>query len=110
AIGATMIYAAGPAIVTESFPSQGRGRAIGLMTMGGQVGMAVGPLLGGWLVATFGWPAIFWARAPIALLLGLASFWTIRDLSAPPGRRHFDIWGAAVLGLAMVALLLGINQ
>src|SRR3954468_19212204 len=82
AIGATMIYAAGPAIVTEAFPSQGRGRALGIMTMGGQVGMAVGPLLGGWLVAELGWPAIFWARAPLALAIGLASFWVIRDLEA----------------------------
>jgi EmrB/QacA subfamily drug resistance transporter len=110
AVGATMVYAAGPAIVTEAFPSGERGRALGIMTMGGQVGMAVGPLLGGWLVATFGWPAIFWARAPIALALGLASFWVIRDLTASRGRARFDFGGAATLGLAMVALLLGINQ
>src|SRR5215216_1920526 len=74
AVGATMVYAAGPAIVTEAFPSNERGRAFGIMTTGGQVGMAVGPLFGGWLVATFGWPAIFWARAPIALVIGLASW------------------------------------
>ena len=110
AVGATMIYAAGPAIITEAFPSSGRGRAIGIMTMGGQVGMAVGPLFGGWLVATFGWPAIFWARAPIALVLGLASFYVIRDLTAAEGRRRFDFGGAVTLGLAMVALLFGINQ
>ena len=110
AVGATMLYAAGPAIVTEAFPSTERGRALGIMTMGGQVGMAVGPLLGGWLVATFGWPSIFWARAPIALVLGLLSFWIIRELVPPPGRGRFDVGGAATLGLAMVALLFGINQ
>ena len=110
AVGATMLYAAGPAIVTEAFPSNERGRALGIMTMGGQVGMAVGPLFGGWLVSAFGWPAIFWARAPIALLLGLASFWVIRDLAAARGRGRFDFGGAATLGLAMVALLFGINQ
>src|SRR4051794_2747100 len=110
AVGATMIYAAGPAIVTEAFPSQGRGRALGIMTMGGQIGAAAGPLLGGWLVATSGWPAIFWARAPIALVIGLASFWVIRDLTPAKGQHRFDIIGAATLGLAMVALLLGINR
>jgi EmrB/QacA subfamily drug resistance transporter len=110
AVGATMIYAAGPALITEAFPSHARGRAIGIMTMGGQLGMAVGPLFGGWLVATFGWPAIFWARAPIALLLGLASFWVIRDLTVARGPRRFDFGGAATLALAMVALLLGINR
>jgi EmrB/QacA subfamily drug resistance transporter len=110
AVGATMVYAAGPAIVTEAFPSGERGRALGLLTMGGQIGMAVGPLFGGWLVATFGWPSIFWGRAPVALLLGLISFRVIRDLTAAPGRGQFDFGGAATLGLAMVALLFGINQ
>jgi EmrB/QacA subfamily drug resistance transporter len=110
AVGATMVYAAGPAIVTETFSSRERGRALGIMTMGGQIGMAAGPLLGGWLVATFGWPSIFWARAPIALTIGLVSWWGIRDLTKPLGRGRFDVWGALTLGLAMVALLLGINR
>jgi EmrB/QacA subfamily drug resistance transporter len=110
AIGATMIYAAGPAIITEAFPRLQRGRALGIMTMGGQVGMAVGPLFGGWLVATFGWPAIFWARAPLALAIGLASFGVIRDLAVKRGGQRFDVGGAATLGLAMVALLVGISQ
>ena len=110
AIGATMIYAAGPAIITEAFPSAERGRAIGIMTMGSQLGMAVGPIFGGWLVATFGWPAIFWARAPIALVIGGLSFWIIRDLESTRRRERFDLGGAATLGLAMVALLLGLNQ
>jgi MFS family permease len=110
AVGATMVYAAGPAIVTEAFPAAERGRALGIMTMGGQVGMGVGPLFGGWLVGAFGWPAIFWARAPIALLLGLISFWAIRDLSVARGRGTFDFGGAATLGIGMIALLFGINR
>jgi EmrB/QacA subfamily drug resistance transporter len=110
AVGATMIYAAGPAIVSEAFPSRERGRALGIMTMGGQVGMATGPLVGGWLVETFGWPSIFWARAPVALLIGFASWWVIRDVTVVPARRRFDIGGAATLGLAMIALVLAINR
>ena len=110
AIGATMLYATGPAIVSEAFPSYQRGRALGIMTTGGQVGMAAGPLVGGWLLATFGWPSIFWARAPVVLLVGVASWWLIHDLTAPSARGQFDIGGAAMLGLTMVALVLGINR
>jgi MFS family permease len=86
AVGATMLYAAGPAIITEAFPRRQRGWALGIMTMGGQIGTAIGPPLGGWLVATFGWPAIFWGRAPIALLLGVASFWRSSSGSTRPAR------------------------
>ncbi|HEX2171270.1 MAG TPA: MFS transporter, partial [Dehalococcoidia bacterium] len=110
AVGATMIYAAGPAIITQAFPGDQRGRAIGIMTMGGQLGMAAGPIFGGWLVATFGWPAIFWARAPIALAIGLVSFLVIRDGETERRRESFDLGGAASLGLAMVCLLLGLNR
>ncbi|MCC7372672.1 MAG: MFS transporter [Chloroflexi bacterium] len=108
--GATMIYAAGPAIVTEVFPHAERGRALGIMTMAGQLGMAIGPLFGGWLVGTFGWPAIFWGRVPIVLLIALASWRLVRAGRAPKRAARFDLAGALTLGPAMVALLLGINR
>lgn len=110
ALGATMVYAAGPALVTQRFPGASRGRALGLMTMGGQLGMAAGPTLGGWLVASFGWPAVFWARAPLALAVGVLSLVGVRESRAAGPRERFDFGGALTLGLALVALLLGVNQ
>ena len=59
-VGAAMVLASGAALVTAAFPRQERGRALGLLAMGMNAGMASGPLLGGALVSAFGWPAVFW--------------------------------------------------
>ena len=66
-------------------------------------------MLGGLLAARFGWSAVFWARAPIAVVGGLAGL----ALPAAPRRVHgerFDLAGAALLVLAIGALLLALNR
>ena len=57
-----------PAIVTRLFPSEFRGRALGIMAALGTLGMMVGSLGGGALVDAFGWRAIFLGRVPLCLL------------------------------------------
>src|SRR5712691_8178572 len=69
---------------------------------------AVGPLIGGALVARWGWPAVFWFRAPIALI----SLLLLRGLPGSAGARHdqrFDIIGAVLLAAGLAGLLLAIN-
>jgi MFS family permease len=72
------------------------------------LGSAAGPLIGGALVARWGWPGVFWFRAPIAL----TSLLLLRGL--PPGagagtERRFDIVGAGLLAFGLASLLLAIN-
>jgi MFS family permease len=72
------------------------------------LGSAVGPLIGGALVARWGWPAVFWFRAPIAL----TSLLFLRGLpqQAQPARaEHFDIIGALLLAFGLATLLLAVN-
>jgi MFS family permease len=68
---------------------------------------AMGPLIGGVLVARWGWPAVFWFRAPVAL----TSLLFLRGLqpSATATGERFDIAGALLLALGLTLLLLGIN-
>jgi MFS family permease len=58
-LGAAMLFASGPAILTASFPSAERGRALGLQAMMTYIGLTIGPALGGWLTTEFGWRSIF---------------------------------------------------
>ena len=107
-VGAALALSCGPALATSLYPEAQRTRVLGLYTMMFGIGAVLGPVLAGELVAHFGWRAVFWFRAPIALL-AFALTWTL-----PPGTRRgqqrFDAPGAALLVLAITGLLLTLNQ
>ena len=108
-IGAALILSCAPALVTGLFPEDRRSRALAAFTMMHALGSAGGPLLGGMLVDFWGWPAVFWFRAPIAM----TALVLVEGLPAAPlrGRREpVDIAGAGLLALAISALLLTLNQ
>ena len=67
-VGAALVLSCGAALVTGLYPESQRTRILGIYTMLFGLGGALGPLLAGLLVAEWGWPAVFWARAPLALL------------------------------------------
>jgi EmrB/QacA subfamily drug resistance transporter len=108
-IGAALILSCAPALVTGLFPEDRRSRALAAFTMMHALGSAGGPLLGGLLVDIWGWPAVFWFRAPIAL----TALVFVAGLPATPlrGRREpVDIAGAGLLALAISTSLLTLNQ
>ena len=108
-IGAALIVSCAPALVTGLFPEDRRSRAVGVFTVMYAVGSAAGPLLGGVLVEIWGWPAVFWFRAPIAVTALLF----LGDLPAPPRsatREPIDLAGAFLLALAISTFLLMFNQ
>jgi MFS family permease len=106
-IGAGLVISCAPALVTGLYPEERRSHAVGIFTLIFALGSASGPLIGGALVARWGWPAVFWFRAPIALV----SLVFLRGLPAGPtsAGERFDIAGALLLALGLTLLLLGIN-
>ena len=107
-ISAGLILSCAPALVTSLYPEARRSHALGMFTLMFAIGSAAGPLIGGLLVARWGWPAVFWFRAPIAL----TSLLLLRGLprAIAGGReQRFDIVGAALLALGLAALLLAVN-
>ncbi|PKO19125.1 MAG: MFS transporter [Chloroflexi bacterium HGW-Chloroflexi-10] len=110
AIGAAMLFANSPAILTGNFPAAQRGQALGLQATLTYLGLAVGPSLGGFLTQHFGWQAVFYINVPIGLL---ALFFCLRFI--PNDRRQangerFDWIGAGLFLLGMVSLLFVLNQ
>jgi MFS family permease len=65
-LGTALVLACGPALLTSLYPEGERVRALGLYAMMFSLGAALGPIVGGALIAAWGWPAVFWFRAPIA--------------------------------------------
>src|SRR5579872_5682597 len=107
-ISAGLIVSCAPALVTGLYPEARRSHALGVFTLMFALGSACGPLVGGALVAHWGWPAVFWFRAPIAL----TSLLFLRGLPSRAGKtegQRFDIVGAMLLAVGLATLLLAIN-
>src|SRR4051812_8587486 len=65
ALGAAMLMATAPAILTRSFPPTMRGRALGAQGTFTYLGLTAGPSLGGWLAQSFGWRSVFYINVPV---------------------------------------------
>jgi EmrB/QacA subfamily drug resistance transporter len=65
-IGAALLLPNSLALLNAAFEGEQRGRAVGIWAAAGAASAAVAPLIGGWLVATVGWPAIFYINLPLA--------------------------------------------
>jgi EmrB/QacA subfamily drug resistance transporter len=108
-IGAALILSCAPALVTALFPENRRSRALGVFTMIYALGSAGGPLLGGVMVDLWGWPAVFWFRAPIAAI-ALVFVKGLRSPARPGARESIDMLGAGLLALTISTLLLALNR
>jgi MFS family permease len=111
-IAAGLIVSCAPALVTSLYPEARRSHALGIFTLMFALGSAAGPLIGGVLVAHWGWPGVFWFRAPIALTSLLLLRGLPQGSGASPGAgsdQRFDIKGAVLLAVGLASLLLAIN-
>ena len=109
-LGAAMIFPATLSLLTNVFTGRReRAAAIGLWGASAGVGIALGPIVGGWLLDRFWWGAIFVAMVPVAAVVGLLVAWrvpTSRDPSTPP----VDWRGFALSTAGMGLIVYGIIQ
>jgi EmrB/QacA subfamily drug resistance transporter len=108
-VGAALVLSCGPALATSLFDETLRARVLGFYGMVMAVGAVLGQLLGGVLVELWGWPAVFWFRAPIAAA-ALALSWRLPATPRGREREPFDALGAGLLALGLSALLLAVNR
>jgi EmrB/QacA subfamily drug resistance transporter len=110
ALGAALLFANSPAILTANFPASERGRALGLLATMTYLGLTAGPSLGGFLSDRLSWRAIFYVNIPIG---GLAMF--LSAVRIPVDRPEkwtgrFDRFGAVLFTVGLTMLLLALNQ
>ena len=98
------------AIVSATFTGGRRGTALG--TMGGvaAVAGAAGPVVGGLLTATLGWQAVFLINVPLAAVAAVTAMAAVASDPPPSRHAHIDFVGAALLGVAIIALIVGLGQ
>jgi EmrB/QacA subfamily drug resistance transporter len=110
ALGSAALWANSAAILTHSFPSAQRGRALGMQSMMVQLGGSCGPPLGGLVASTLGWRGIFWIGVPVTLVALVLSLRFI-ERDEPSGRgERFDLAGAALYVLGLMSVLVALNQ
>lgn len=109
-LGAAIIFPVSLAMILVAFPPQERGMALGLWSAAGTVFLALGPLVGGFLVHVLSWRWIFWINPPVVVLIMAVIFtkWV------EPARAHFaariDYWGFATLVGGLGLFVFGIMQ
>jgi len=103
-LGAATVYTVSLAILSNAFPPDERGRALGIWTAVAALGLAAGPLVGGAVIEAASWRWIFVLLVPFALAsfaITVAAARESRDETAP---RSIDLAGTAASAAALVAL------
>jgi EmrB/QacA subfamily drug resistance transporter len=108
AVGASMNMALSTAIVTEAFPSQERGKALGIIGLLVSLGVIAGPTLGGIILQYLTWHWLFFVNLPIGVI---GFFMVLRFVPEikPKGDQKFDFWGAGTLFVGMASFLLALS-
>jgi EmrB/QacA subfamily drug resistance transporter len=99
-IGAALLLPNSLALLNAAFQGEKRGRAVGIWAASGAAMAAVAPLIGGWLVGTVGWPAIFYINLPLALGAILLALRFVAE-SREPGAGRTDYAGAVLVTLGL---------
>jgi EmrB/QacA subfamily drug resistance transporter len=108
-IAGAFIFANAPALVTDAFPKEQLGLAMGTNTMVAAVGLVLGPVLGGALVA-ISWHWVFWFNVPLALIGAIWGSLILRELSSPDQQRGFDLLGTIVFVTGLTGLVYGVSK
>ena len=107
-VGAALVTPTSLSLIGAIYPKSERNGAIGIWAGASALTTAVGPLLGGWLTQTFGWPAIFWINPPIAVgAVGLLWIFAAEDERE---RRRFDVTGAAIIAAALALIAWALSE
>ena len=107
--GAALMMVNSPAIITEVFPMNERGRALGINGVTWALGGIAGPILGGLILAAGNWRWIFYINVPIGIVGTVWGYRALHEMSKPRQGEHFDPLGAATFSLGLVALLVALT-
>ncbi|MEO8455703.1 MAG: DHA2 family efflux MFS transporter permease subunit [Sphingomicrobium sp.] len=94
-IGAALLLPNSLALLNAAYSGEKRGRAVGIWAAAGAAAAAIAPLIGGWLVGSVGWPAIFYINLPLALGAILIALKFVEE-SSDPGAGRTDYAGAVL--------------
>jgi EmrB/QacA subfamily drug resistance transporter len=107
-VGAAMLFANSTAILTDAFPVERRGMALGINQVAAIAGSFIGLILGG-LLSEVDWRLVFFVSVPIGIVGTIWSYVSLRELSERQTDAKIDWWGNVLFGVGLTALLAGIT-
>jgi EmrB/QacA subfamily drug resistance transporter len=108
-MGGAFLFANAGALVTDAFPREQLGLAMGTNTMVAAIGLVLGPVLGGALVA-ISWHWVFWFNVPLALAGSIWGGLVLHELSKPDSVRGFDPLGTVTFVVGLTGLVYGVSR
>ena len=109
AVGAGFLFSNSAAIITDAFPPNERGRALGVNQVSIVAGAVAGLVLGGIITATIGWRWIFFVNVPIGLVATLRARHDLHELAKPETAPRIDWAGNLVFAGGLLLVLLAIT-
>jgi EmrB/QacA subfamily drug resistance transporter len=109
-IGGALMWPAILGMTFAALPGEKAGLAGGLILGVAGLGNVIGPLLGGVLTDVLSWRWIFFANVPIAAFAVLVTIWKMHQPAVESADERIDYAGIATLSVALVALLVALDQ
>ena len=108
-VGGAMVMANSTAIITDAFPPERRGFALGVNQVSALAGSFFGLIIGG-ILSEWDWRAVFWVSVPVGLWGTWMGYRTLHDKPRDRSRRVvIDWWGNLTFGFGLIALLVAIT-
>jgi EmrB/QacA subfamily drug resistance transporter len=108
-IGGALLLPNSLAILGSAFSGEARGRAVGTWSAASSAAAALGPVLGGWLIDTAGWRAIFLINVPLAAAAIALAYLFLLEPARPKDAPPLDLAGALFASLSLAALTWGLT-
>lgn len=109
AVGASILMALGTAMVTEAFPGNERGKALGILGTLVSIGIIAGPTIGGIILESLTWHWLFFVNLPVGIVGVIMVLRYVPD-SRPGNKQRFDFPGAILLFVSLSALLFALSS
>jgi EmrB/QacA subfamily drug resistance transporter len=108
-IGGAFLFANAAALVTDAFPKKELGLAMGTNTMVAAVGLVIGPVLGGALVA-ISWHWVFWFNVPFGIAGSAWAYLVLHELAGRDRVRGLDLAGTSAFVIGLTGLVLALSK
>ncbi len=107
-VGAATMMPQTLVMITETWPQERRGVAMGVWSAIAGLAAVVGPTLGGLIVTAFDWRWIFFLNLPVGLTAALGAWFFCPNVR--PGHKRLDIWGTILVSLALLGICYGVIE